>query len=66
MPEVSQWELDHLEETSKEYYKLLKQWNQLKDALMPLLMEIMMDMKDTSEWVEETVRLAHESPDVAK
>lgn len=52
MPEVSQWKLDHLEETEKEYYKLLKQWNQLKDALMPLLMEMVMYMKDTSEWVE--------------
>ena len=52
MPEVSQWKLDHLEETEKEYYKLLKQWNQLKEALMPLLMEMVMYMKDTSEWVE--------------
>lgn len=52
MPQVSQWELDHLEIHEKEYYELLKKWNQLKTALMPLMMEIVMDMEKTHEWVE--------------
>lgn len=46
MPEISKYELDLLKIHEKEYYDLLAKWNQMVDALKPLVKEIVDEIRE--------------------